>query len=501
MGIVVTVGMLRIVQIGSGQPRHLVLLFLVGESANHHLRQALGPKPCILADDKANDPRDISGFVAEAERLCGVSIAGYVVGGWSAGVSKVRAMLGEECDPMALVLADGTHASKPPRAEQIEVWQPYVERGRAGKMVFVASHIFNTYVESLPSPYLSTVSTLRLLTGWPLGYGGTVETPIEQHDGELHVYSYTSSACDAPAHGAQLNHALPMMLARHVRPLFDTASAAVPVDLVGMGGRILRVGMGGSDVAVWQAWLAAHGFYGHDQTGQFDESTRRSTIWFQHAARLETDGVVGPKTLNAAHEWKWPSVLDLDGTPLWHDPKLSHGARAVRWSLAWLGRDMETDGPNNGPLIVAMFSPAMRRVTNKPIDVRSGEWCAAFFSCASHAALLEDQPLSSIPHTYRVSVIELRQDAEAAGCWLSAAEVRNDITLLCEGDGMVLSRGSGWEGHIVRVLLIDEGRREAWVVGGNELDMVRISRVSISDPTFQGVITMPGNVLGPALLS
>ncbi len=485
-------GMLRVVQIGSGQPRHLVLLFLVGGALDHTLRQALGPKPCILADEKANDPRSIQAFVDEAERLCGVQVAGYVLGGWSAGVLKVRSMLGEWCKPTALVLADGTHASKPPKTNQLEVWHPYVESGRAGTMVFAASHIFNTYVEALPAPYLSTVSTLRLMTGWPLESGGDIDEPIEQHDGELHVYSYTSSACDALAHGAQLNHALPMMLERHVRPLFDSTSDAAPVDLNGVGERGLRLGVGGSDVMAWQAWLHTHGFYGHDQIGTFDETTRRSTVWFQRAARLEADGIVGPKTLNAARDWKWPLVLGHDGAPLWHDPTLSVGARAVRWSLGWLGRDVETNGPNAGPLVEAMFSAAVRRSTGKPIDVRSGEWCAAFFSCASNAALLDDQPPTLLPHAYRVSVIEIRQDAEALGAWLTAADARRDMSLIQEGDGILMSRGvSSWEGHIARVLAVDAVHRELWVVGGNDGDMVRISRVSISDPKFQGVVLMP----------
>jgi hypothetical protein len=493
--------MIRIVQAGVGDKRPMVLLFLVGQHLDGQLRESLGPIPCIMADDKATSVKDIEHYIAKAREECGAEISGYVLGGWSAGVGVVRYMVGKaSCRPAALVLADGTHASKPPSSYQLDVWKPFVSMARRGDMVVAASHIFNTYVEALPDPYLSTVSVLRLLTDWPLETGGSVDAPIEQHDGDLHVYSYKSSSCDAPAHITQQTHALPMMLERHIRPLLETTTPLPQPTtnfLAGVGGRTLSIGVPPAlDVVAWQAWLMGHGFYGFDESGVFDELTKRATTWFQRAAGLEPDGVVGPLTLRSAREWRWPTSYDASGLPTWKDSSLSIGARAVRWSLSWLGRAVEIDGPNRGPLIEAMFSATTRRATGKSLDIRSGEWCAAFFSCASNAALLnEEQPLlpSPSPFPYRAAVIELVEDSKAAGTWLPIDDARQVPLpyMIAEGDGCVLRRGqSEWEGHVCRVLARD-GKDGLWTVGGNEGDMVRISRVSLSDPALQGFIRMP----------
>lgn len=487
--------MVRIVQAGLGAKRPLVLLFLVGGHLDAQLRKALGPSPCIMADDKATSTHDIEHYIAMAAKECGAEITWYVIGGWSAGVGVVRRMVGNvSCRPSALVLADGTHASKPPTPYQLEAWKPFIAMARRGESVFAASHIYNTYVEALPDPYLSTVSVLRLITGWPLEHGGTVDTPVEQHDGELHVYSYSSTACDANAHIAQQTHALPMMLERHIRPLLQFNTPIKPVTdlLAGVGSRILSVGVPPAlDIVAWQAWLMAHGFYGFDESGSFDELTKRATIWFQRAASLEPDGIVGPKTLAAARQWRWSTPYDASGLPTWKDDSLPLGARAVRWSLSWLGRDVETDGPNRGPLIEAMFSATTRRATGKPLDIKSGEWCAAFFSCASNAAVLESSPSTHPPHDYRVAVIELVNDAKAVNAWVPVEEARQNPHMINEGDGCVLRRGqSQWEGHVCRVITIDAGEY-VWTVGGNEGDRVRVSKVLLSDPALQGFIRMP----------
>ncbi len=483
--------MLRTIQVGQGDRRVLVLLFLVGESLDARIREVLGPNPCIMADVKANDPRTLADYLAEAECVCGCPIDGYVLGGWSAGVGKVRSLLGDGCKPLALVLADGTHASKPPEKWQLDVWAPYVERGRKGEMVFAASHIFNTYVESLPRPYLSTVSVLRLLTGWQLDKGGQIGAPIEQHDGELHVYSYSSSSCDAVAHGKQVMDVLPMMLERHVRPIVHDKTNEEPRQTNLFGSRTLRVGVVGDDVRAWQKWLAKYGFEWPGESGMYSELTKTSTKSFQRAAGLVVDGVAGPNTLSAAKRWPWPCVYDDKDEPLWHSRSLTLGERAIRWSLSWLGRLVEVDGPNKGPLIEAMFAPATRRATDKPIGVRSGEWCAAFFSCASNAALLPEQQLSLLPHSYRIAVIELVQDAQAANAWVDVSLVREGKADICEGDGVTFARGTGWEGHVSRVLQFDANSGDLWTVGGNEGDIIRISKVHISDDKLRGFIIMP----------
>lgn len=257
----------RLVQSGEGDRRFVVLLYLIHPDRDAALREALGPKPMILARTDDGDPGPGLAFEeAHAREAIGKGrdgsyLAGLVLGGWSAGCSGVRKRLLESAgDPYwgpklrALVLADGTHASLPPQPWQLDVWRPWVEKARGGEacsecdggganegdlcddpacvggrvypFVFAASHTYQTYVEHLPGgkAYTSTVNVLRALTGWPLDKmtGEPFGSRSEHHAG-LHVESWASAAIDGPAHVRQQTEALPGMLARYVRPLVEAA--------------------------------------------------------------------------------------------------------------------------------------------------------------------------------------------------------------------------------------------------------------------------------------
>jgi len=65
--------------------------------------------------------------------------------------------------------------------------------------------------------------------------------------------------------------------------------------------RTLAHGMGGGDIATWQAFLIGQGILeagGAD--GQFGPNTERATKAYQAKHGLEADGIVGPKTIAAA---------------------------------------------------------------------------------------------------------------------------------------------------------------------------------------------------------
>lgn len=219
---------LRRIQPGVGPNPPLVILFLVGSSLDPEIKQTLGPRPCIIADDSAHGSEAMSGLLAYAAGARAVEphegFAKIYVVGYSMGMQRVRALLrnGVDSDRIDGVIAiDGTHASLPPEPWQIEVWRDLAERARRDEILFVATHTYQTYVEHLRSPfipYLSTVSALRRALGLDLEHGGPVDAPVEHHDHGLHVYSYDSRDIDKLAHALQQTAVLPTMLRRHVYP-------------------------------------------------------------------------------------------------------------------------------------------------------------------------------------------------------------------------------------------------------------------------------------------
>lgn len=253
----------RLVQSGEGDRRFVVLLYLIHPDRDPALREALGPKPMILARVDDGDPGP--GIGEELLRAHVIpadpqpdfpQLAGLVLGGWSAGCSGVRKRLLERNPAMippmirALVLADGTHASLPPQPWQLDVWRPWIEKARASgttetyaidenttnvarlrdglvhpSFVFAASHTYQTYVEQLPGgkAYTSTVNVLQALTGWRLDQGQHWPFGYRTAEHDLHVESWASAAIDGPAHIRQQTEALPGMLARYVRPMVEAA--------------------------------------------------------------------------------------------------------------------------------------------------------------------------------------------------------------------------------------------------------------------------------------
>lgn len=237
---------LRLVQRGEGNPRPLVLGFLVG-GLEPQLRAAFGPRPCIVVDGASKGPLlpELLEFAHRAAGLQQVSRLALI--GYSAGCQRVRALRLSGVSASAYLLADGTHASWPPAEWQIAWLHELAEEARQGHILVVASHTLQTYTERLPPgrAFASTVRVLRMSTGWPLHQAGSLDRPAVTRDGALWVYSYASAQMDAHAHAAQLVRVVPELCARHLGPwLREEAPPPEQAKIGGIGGiGLLRLGL------------------------------------------------------------------------------------------------------------------------------------------------------------------------------------------------------------------------------------------------------------------
>ncbi|MDI1451872.1 hypothetical protein QHF85_47955 [Polyangium sp. 6x1] len=234
---------LRLVQVGEGHPRPLVLAFLVGGDLDPKLRAAFGPRSCIVADGVAKGP--MMGELLEfAHQRAGVrEVSRLALIGYSAGCQRVRALYLAGVRASAYLLADGTHASWPSDEWQIAWLRELAGEARAGRALVVATHTMQGYTERLPKgqAFCSTARVLRMATGWKLDRAGSLERPVVTREGALWVYSYASADIDAPAHAAQLVRVVPELCARHLRAWVGAAepprtaqAPGLPINLLGI---------------------------------------------------------------------------------------------------------------------------------------------------------------------------------------------------------------------------------------------------------------------------
>lgn len=142
-----------------------------------------------------------------------------VLAGWSAGAGAVRELLSRgACPEVVLCLDGGVGGDMPPAPDVVRVWRETAERARGGDGLFVLSHTYQTYTETLPGAqaFPSTVTVARLATGLPLP--APKKGHVAHRDRGLVVLSYASKAIDAEAHSAQQTKALPFILSQYVAP-------------------------------------------------------------------------------------------------------------------------------------------------------------------------------------------------------------------------------------------------------------------------------------------
>ena len=218
---------LRLVQEGKGDPRPLVVGFLLGGDLDMYLPIAVGENACLVLDDAATGPAmpQILEFAYKQANLRHVSELALI--GYSAGCRRVRELRLAGANASAYVLVDGTHASFPPEQWQIDWLRDLANQARQGRILLVASHTQQTYCEELTNgqAYSSTWRVLQMATGWSLSNGGTIEKPAITRQGELWVYSYASAKADAAAHRAQYSQA-PVLCSAHLGPWLNRPRAA-----------------------------------------------------------------------------------------------------------------------------------------------------------------------------------------------------------------------------------------------------------------------------------
>lgn len=195
--------------------------------------KALGPRPCVVACN-ARGVETMDEIMAFAKEKTGRQLWLAMLVGFSAGCQKVRALWLAGAAALALVLADGLHAHKPPDPAQIDYARTIVAKARGGALLTIILH---TYIETKPD-ITSTVEMARTVTGWPLPMPRLGET-VRRREGLLTatgegpglvVYSTGSGPYDRPAHEAQALRVLPVALAAHVRQLVELDNRPADVD-------------------------------------------------------------------------------------------------------------------------------------------------------------------------------------------------------------------------------------------------------------------------------
>jgi hypothetical protein len=228
---------IRLVSPGRGSRRDLVLLYNVPGTLDAMLVDA-AQGACILNDTRTPTTRyarsgpagilPLAETLEAAEERAGpFELGRVVVGGIGPGGHAARTMLLDATRggrvPDAIVVADGTHASRPPQDWEIDAWRAFAFEARAGRRIGLFSH---TCIEA--PTLLSTRDTIRLITGWPLDTAGPVEDPVVKQQGRLRVESYSGTQ---PAdHDVQAQRVFPALLRKAMTLLWDMPDSDVNFD-------------------------------------------------------------------------------------------------------------------------------------------------------------------------------------------------------------------------------------------------------------------------------
>lgn len=209
----------RLVQRGTVPSSPLVVCFLVGSQCDADLRAAL-PGVAIVCTDEA--PLAPNHTDIELARKCALAAleAPLALVGFSAGCQPVRALRILGIPAVAYVTIDGTAAALPPLPWQIKVWSDLAIDARAGRALWVATCLQQSYVEHLPAG--QAFSWDRHVLEAALG----VELPVgaEVHEAGLHVYSLPSASIDKDAHIRQQRETMPHLCRERLAPWLTQAS-------------------------------------------------------------------------------------------------------------------------------------------------------------------------------------------------------------------------------------------------------------------------------------
>lgn len=177
-----------------------------------------------------------------------------------------------------------------------------------------------------------------------------------------------------------------------------------------------------------------------------------------------------------------------------YDPSMTHGERAVAWTLERVGVAENPLGSNRGPEVCAWLKPCVRdgygSEFGEYLAKVGANWCAGACCAAEAATRLSTDPPAV--HAYRCSGIEMENDAKACGAWHGIDEVFAGTWEPAEGDIAILKSGNqAWRRHVTR--FIERENDDTYrATGGNESNKVSVSGGRrFDDPNLLGFIELP----------
>jgi len=178
----------------------------------------------------------------------------------------------------------------------------------------------------------------------------------------------------------------------------------------------------------------------------------------------------------------------------WQDPNLSLGERCVAFAISEMANGVGEDKLNSftSPRLRQYFSICTRLVNGREVPIgatfTAGNWCSAGVSFCLHESLL---PGETLPHGYRLGVVEVIADMQRVGTFRPIAAARQGAYRLKVGDPIFFDRSnpnnpaSAWWRHIGRVYSV--GPNGNFVcISGNNGGRWRLSNHNLNQRTLIG---------------
>lgn len=234
----------RIVQVGSGAKRPLLLIYHLNARNDAAIQAAVGPNALIVNNTTVgsnySDTSALATTIASLSAQTNSQLSPVIVAGFSAGGFATERILAQGGDPDALVVADGTYATSP---AGYAAWQSYASLAKQGRRIFIASNT-SLIVASSTWHVLSVIAGVTLPLGpnvanRPSGVPAIVGPgPSVYRNGNFIVYSYPTD--DVAGHEYQGDSVLPMMLAQTMAML-RVSAGGINMALVASGAAIVAV--------------------------------------------------------------------------------------------------------------------------------------------------------------------------------------------------------------------------------------------------------------------
>jgi len=179
----------------------------------------------------------------------------------------------------------------------------------------------------------------------------------------------------------------------------------------------------------------------------------------------------------------------------WHDPSLPLGKRCIEFAKNEMANGVAEDKPNSftSPRIREYFSICTRLINGKETPIgktfKAGNWCSAGVSFTLHNCYLEQD--GSLPHGYRLGVIEVMSDMQKKGTYRSIDQVRKGLYKIKVGDPVFFDRSnpnnpaSSWWRHIGFVYSV-EANGKFICISGNNGGRWRLSNHDINQKSLLG---------------